>query len=175
MIRIVWGVGTARTAKASFDAALADATIHQYNLRQLSSVIPAETALELTGDAPDLGPAGNVLDVVMARQTSEPGHRASAGLAWVREASETTEQADSLSEEADTSGQTDGPGIFYEVEDHDPETVEKLLRTGIEHGCELRGLDSEAVETKVVTAESSPDEYTTATAVAVYGESTSLL
>jgi arginine decarboxylase len=67
MIRIVWGTGHAATAKASFDTALAEAGLHQYNLRTLSSVIPAEPEIELTETAPDLGPTGNALDVVMAR------------------------------------------------------------------------------------------------------------
>jgi len=156
MIRIVWGVGTARTAKASFDAALYEANLHQYNLRQLSSVIPAETPLVEVGTAPDLGDTGNGLHVVMARQTSRPGARASAGLAWVRDASE-------------------GPGIFYEVDNHDPETVAERLQTGIERGCELRGIDPEGIETKIVTADPAPDQYTTAVVIATYGESEPLV
>lgn len=155
MLRIVWGVGHAATAKASFDTALADAGIHQYNLRQLSSVIPAEVALELVGTAPDLGPTGQALDVVMARKTSPPGDPAAAGLAWVR-------------------GE-DGAGIFYEVEDTNPETVRELLGAGIERGCYIRDLDYGDVETKVVTADSAPDEYTTAVVVATYGESEPLV
>jgi len=155
MIRIVWGTGCGLTEKAAFDVALAEAGIHQYNLRQLSSVIPAETDLTRAGTAPDLGPTGHALDVVLARQTSPPGARAAAGLAWVR-------------------GEG-GAGIFYEVEDTDPETVRELLRTGIERGCHLRGLDAADIETEVVTADASPDQYTTAVVAAVYGDSKSLL
>lgn len=155
MLRIVWGVGHAATAKASFDTALAEAGIHQYNLRQLSSVIPAEVPLEEVGTAPDLGPTGEALDVVVARKTSPPGARAAAGLAWVR-------------------GE-DGAGIFYEVEDSDPETVRELLGAGIERGCYIRDLDYSDVERKVVTADSAPDEYTTAVVVATYGESEPLV
>ncbi len=154
MIRIVWGTGTAATRKASFDAALAAANVHQYNLRELSSVIPAGVSLEPVGTAPDLGPTGNVLDVVMARQTSPPGVRAAAGLAWGRTA--------------------DGTGLFYEVEDRDPETVRNRLRQGIEHGCAIRNI-SPAIETKIVTAEPAPEEYSTAVVLAVYGESEPLL
>ena len=155
MIRLVWGTGHAATEKASFDTALADAGIHQYNLRTLSSVIPADPPLELVETAPDLGPTGNALDVVMARKTSPPGARAAAGLAWVR-------------------GE-DGTGLFYEVEDSDPETVRELLRAGIERGCYIRNLDYADVETKVITADSAPDQYTTAVVVATYGESKPLL
>ena len=155
MIRLVWGTGHAATEKASFDMALAAAGVHQYNLRQLSSVIPADAPLELVGTAPDLGPTGNALDVVMARKTSPPGARASAGLAWARS--------------EDTSG------IFYEVEDTDPETVQELLKAGIERGCYIRDIDYSGVETKIVTADSAPDQYTTAVVVATYGESKPLL
>lgn len=155
MIRLVWGTGHAATAKASFDTALSEAGIHQYNLRELSSVIPSDAALEPIGTAPDLGPTGNALDVVLARQTSPPGARAAAGLAWARGA--------------------DGAGIFYEVEDTDPETVRELLRAGIERGCSIRDIDDSTVETKTVTADSAPDQYTTTVVVAVYGESTALL
>lgn len=155
MIRIVWGTGHAATEKASFDTALADAGIHQYNLRPLSSVVPADPPLELVGTAPGLGPTGNALDVVMARQTSPPATRAAAGLAWVRG--------------------DDGAGIFYEVEDSDPETVRELLKAGIERGCYIRDIDYSGVETKVVTADSVPDQYTTAVVLAVYGESEPLV
>lgn len=153
MIRLVWGEGTGPTEKAAFDAALADAGLHQYNLRRLSSVIPAETTVERVDTAPDLGPTGNVLDVVLAEQTSKPGTRAVAGLVWARD---------------------DSGGVFYEVGDTDPETVAELLDAGIERGTALRDIDS-PVETRVVTAEPAPDRYTTAAVAAVYGESSSLM
>jgi arginine decarboxylase len=65
--------------------------------------------------------------------------------------------------------------VFYEVEDTDPETVRELLRAGIERGCYIRDIDYTGVETKVITADSAPDQYTTAVVVAVYGESKSLI
>lgn len=153
MIRVVHGEGPGPTRKAAFDAALAAAGLHRYNLRRLSSVIPADTTVEVVGTAPDLGPTGQALDVVLAEQTSPPGARAAAGLAWAR----------------DPSG-----GVFYEVGDTDPETVTEQLRAGIEHGMELRGLDA-PVETAVVTAGAEPERYTAAVVAAVYGESVPLL
>lgn len=153
MIRLVWGEGTGPTEKSSFDAALADAGLHQYNLRMLSSVVPPEAAIEMVGTAPDLGPTGNVVDVVLAEQTSQRGVRAAAGLAWAR----------------DESG-----GVFYEAGNPDPETVTELLRAGIEQGTELRDIDA-PVETRVVTAEPDAEQYTTAVVAAVYGDSSSLL
>lgn len=154
MIRIVWGTGTARTEKASFDGALHAANVHQYNLRELSSVIPAEASIEVSECAPDLGRTGNALDAVLARKTSPPDTRAAAGLAWAR---------------ADT-----GAGIFYEAEGTDPESVRERLTTGIEHGCELRDIDPD-IETRVVTAEPAAEQYSTAVVLAAYGESKSLL
>lgn len=153
MIRVVWGTGAGPTEKASFDAALADAGVHQYNLRRLSSVIPGDATVESAGTAPDLGPTGNVLDVVLAEQTGQPGARAAAGLAWAR----------------DGSG-----GVFYEVGDHDPGTVTERLQAGIEQGTTMRGID-DPVETRVVTAGPTPERYTSAVVAAVYGRSSSLL
>ena len=159
MIRIVWGTGRGATPKGSFDAALAAAGVHQYNLRTLSSVIPADIPVEEAGTAPDLGPTGDALDVVLARQTSQPGTRAAAGLAWAR----ATEESGG------------GPGIFYEEEDHDPATVRERLEAGVERGCHLRGIDPSPVHTRVVTAEPEAEAYTTAAVVAVYGDGKRLL
>ena len=154
MIRIVWGTGTGDTAKASFDSALAAANVHQYNLRTLSSVIPADVPLEVVDTAPDLGPTGNAIDVVMARQTSSPGTAAAAGVAWTRT--------------------DDGSGIFYEVEHPDREVVSERLQLGIEHGCRLRDIEPD-VETKIVDTEAESGQYVTAVVLAVYGESKPLL
>jgi arginine decarboxylase len=150
VIRLVWGTGQGPTVKASFDAALAAAEAHSYNLRELSSVIPAAVPIEETGTAPDLGPTGNALDAVIARQTSPPGTRAAAGLAWIRD--------------------EDGAGIFYEEANHDPETVRKHLEAGIDHGSSLRDIEGE-MHSRVVTADPSGEAYTTALVAALYGES----
>jgi arginine decarboxylase len=150
VIRIVWGTGRGATAKASFDAALAAADAHNYNLRKLSSVIPADVPVEETGTAPDLGPTGNALDAVVARQTSPPGTRAAAGLGWLRGG--------------------DGTGIFYEAANHDPETVRERLAAGIDHGSSLRDIDGE-MHSRVVTADPPGEAYTTAVVAALYGES----
>jgi arginine decarboxylase len=157
VIRIVWGTGSAETPSASFDVALAAAGVHQYNLREVSSVIPDGVPVEVVGTAPELGPTGEGISVAMARQTGSPGVRATAGLAWAR----------------DDAGE--GPGVLSEVEDHDPQTVRGLLHAGIERGCDLRDIDDPAVGTKVITAEPASNGYTTAVALAVYGDSDPLL
>lgn len=155
MIRIVWGTGTAKTSSSSFDSALVEANVHQYNLRYLSSVIPAATQIEAVGVAPDLGPTGDALNVAIARQTSEPGARAVAGIAWAR-------------------GGPEGPGVFSEVADTDPKTVRGQLEEGIKKSCALRDIRDPDIEKQVVTAEPSKGKYTTAVVLAVYGESESL-
>ena len=159
VIRIVWGTGRASTPKASFDVALAAANVHQYNLRRLSSVIPAGVTVEEVGRAPDLGPTGGALDAVLARQTSQPGTRAAAGLAWAR----ATEESGG------------GPGIFYEEGNHDPATVRERLKAGVERGCHLREINPSPVHTRVITADPEAEAYTTAVVVAVYGDGTRLL
>jgi arginine decarboxylase len=150
VIRVVWGTGRGSTEKGSFDAALAAANVHQYNLRTLSSVIPAGAEVEEVGTAPDLSPTGYALDVVLARQTSPPETGAVAGLAWAR-------------------GE-DGAGVFYEEGDHDPAAVGERLEAGIQRGCELRGIDPSPDGARVVTTDPEPDAYVTAAVVAVYGE-----
>jgi len=150
VIRIVWGTGQGPTAKASFDSALAAADAHSYNLRELSSVIPGGVPVEEVGTAPDLGPTGNALDAVIARQMSPPGTRAAAGLAWARD--------------------EDGTGIFYEEGNHDPATVRERLEAGIDHGKSLRDIDGQ-MHSRVVTADPSAEAYTTALVAALYGES----
>ncbi|MFC6728802.1 pyruvoyl-dependent arginine decarboxylase, partial [Natronoarchaeum mannanilyticum] len=71
-IRIVWGTGEGPTEMASYDAALADAGIENYNLVSVSSIVPAGAEIDPVGTAPDLGPAGERLTVVEGRATAPP-------------------------------------------------------------------------------------------------------
>ena len=157
LIRVVWGAATAPTAMASYDAALAAANVHNYNLVAVSSVIPAEAAVEAVGTAPNLGPAGQRLTVVEARQTVAP-HEAEcavAGLGWARE--------------------PDGPGIFYEASGTDRDDVTARIEAGLEAGRELREWSFADGGRHVVETAAATDAYTTALVLAVYGESTPIL
>jgi len=158
VIRVVWGHATAPTALSSFDAALAQANIQNYNLITLSSVIPAEPPVERVGTAPDLGPAGEGLTVVQSHETVEPDSEnpAVAGLGWIRSES--------------------GRGIFYEVSGTDREAVETAIREGLAAGRELRDwvFEDEPV-VQIETADPDPEEYATAVVVAAYGESEQLV
>ena len=151
-IRIVSGVATGPTALSAYDAALADAEIHNYNLIRVSSVIPAESRIDVCDKAPDLGPVGGKLTVVEAVETVEANEGAAAALGW-------------------TVDETDR-GLFYEASGTDPEAVEETVETGLAAGRDLRGwsFTSERVE----TATRNPTEggaYATALVAAVYGES----
>jgi arginine decarboxylase len=157
-IRIVAGTGTGPTAIAGYDAALADAGVHNYNLSHVSSVIPADGTVEHVDTAPDLGPVGEQLTVVEARATSEPGTAAGAcaGLGWT--------VSDS------------GRGLFYEAVGTDPETVHERVAAGLAAGRDLRewSFTDERIVTESV--EGRHDEtYATAVVLGIYGESDPIL
>lgn len=153
-IYVVSGSATAPTAMASYDAALAAANIHNYNLVAVSSVIPADATVEAVGSAPDLGPAGNRLTVVEARATTGEAGTVSAGLGW-------------------TTG--DGPGLFYEASGTDPEAVESAVREGLDAGRDLREWSFDDETVAVTTADADGEGYTTALTIAAYGQSEPIL
>jgi arginine decarboxylase len=158
LIRIVWGTAHAPTEMSSYDAALADANVHNYNLVQVSSVIPDGASVEGVGTAPDLGPAGERLTVVEGRETVSAGTgTAVAGLGWAYEPS--------------------GRGIFYEASGTDPDDVETRIERGLDAGRELRDWQYTDDGRKLVSISDGSMEsgYTTAVVLAVYGESTPLL
>ena len=86
-ITIVSGVGTGPTAVAAFDAALRDASIANYNLLPLSSVIPACSEIIVSDDPPALaGTWGDRLYLVIAeRRVTTPDQHGFAGIGWVQE------------------------------------------------------------------------------------------
>lgn len=155
-IRVVWGTGTGPTEMAAYDAALADANVHNYNLVSVSSVVPAEVNVEAVGTAPDLGPAGEQLTVVEARASDAGPCHLSAGLGWAR------------SEE--------GPGLFYEAAgETDAADVEQRVRAGLDAGKELREWTFVRDSLQSVSLDVDPGEYGAAVVLAAYGESTPLV
>ena len=157
VLRVVWGSATAPTAMSAYDAALAEANIHDYNLVTVSSVIPAAPPLEIVGTAPDLGAVGNRLTVVQSKATLAPGKdgAAVAGIGWARSES--------------------GRGIFYEATGEDEDAVRETIANGLDAGKELRDwnfLDSGEV---VRETTGDPNEHTAQIVCAVYGESTPLV
>jgi arginine decarboxylase len=156
-IRVVWGTATGPTEMASYDAALAAANVHNYNLVSVSSVVPAGAAIEAVGEAPSLGPAGRRLTVVEARATVEPGagDPAVACLGWARE--------------------PEGPGLFYEATGNEADAVRERVERGLEAGRELREWTCSEGGRRLVSADPDGAAYATAVVAAVYGESTPLL
>lgn len=155
-IRIVWGVGDGPTEMASYDAALADAGVHNYNLVTVSSMIPAGATIEVVGSAPDLGPPGDRLTVVQGRATATDGASISAGLGWVRA--------------------EEGPGLFYEAAGRVPaETTARRVRDGLDSGQDLRDWTFGEPETRIVDTEAAREVYTTVVVLATYGHSEPML
>ena len=153
-IRVVRGVGHAETRMASYDAALAAANIHNYNLVPVSSVIPADATVEEVGTAPDLGPAGARLTVVEARATTGGAGSVSAGLGWAT---------------------GPGPGLFYEAAGEDPDAVRRRVEAGLDAGRELREWTFDKESIAVVTTDADSGGYTTAVTVAAYGDAAPIL
>lgn len=83
-VEVVWGTGSGRTELGAFDAALSGANIHNYNLVELSSIVPEGATVERVGALePDRWTTGDLLAVVLASNTSSTeGDRIAAGLGW---------------------------------------------------------------------------------------------
>ncbi|QSX00250.1 pyruvoyl-dependent arginine decarboxylase [Haloterrigena alkaliphila] len=150
-IRVVWGAASAPTEMASYDAALAEAGVENYNLVSVSSVIPADADVEAVGTAPDLGPAGDRLTVVEARATTAGPGQVSAALSW--------------------SQSVEGPGLFYETAgETDQADVERRVREGLRAGQELRKWTFDEPSVAVESQRAESGTHTTALVLAVYGE-----
>lgn len=155
VIRVVWGTATGPTALAAYDAALAEAGVENYNLVTVSSIVPAEAAVEPVGTAPDLGPAGNRLTVVESSVTvggeGGTGGVGSAGLAWAT---------------------GPGPGLFYEVAgEFDEAECSRRLTAGLAAGRNLRDWTFDETGERVVSAEAPAEGYASAVVLGAYGAS----
>jgi arginine decarboxylase len=116
-IQIVWGIGKGSTEITSFDHALKEANIHNFNLIFISSIIPRNSQISETGSYDSIyRDVGDIIHVVMARNIIFGGQSA-AGLAWA------------LADEG---------GIFLEAHGNSAEEVEEKLEIGIEEMIGLR-------------------------------------
>ncbi|WP_336134056.1 pyruvoyl-dependent arginine decarboxylase [Natronomonas amylolytica] len=147
-IDLVWGVGEGRTALGSFDQALSEANIHNYNLVSLSSVIPeGATVVERGALDPGRWDVGDVLAVVMARQTgTDPGEKVTAGLGWM------------AAEEG---------GVFMEHSCGTREECEHELLRNLEDAREIRDWNWTG-EPKTKIVEATTEEATSVVTAAVY-------
>lgn len=157
-IRIVWGTGTGPTELAAYDAALAAANIHEYNLVELSSVIPPDATIECIGRAPDdLGAVGDGLHIVQAAATTKEGP-VSAALTWARSA--------------------DGSGVFYEEDGPvGADVIADRAARGLEAclGHRDRAFGDSQTQLSNMTVEDFDRSYGAALVAAIYGTGTELL
>lgn len=171
-IHVAGGVGVAETAMASYDAALADANLHNYNLVAVSSVVPATATVRSVETAPDLGPAGSRLTVVEARRTVGPstdaGSRGADG-----DAATAPRRADAVAGLGWATGP--GPGLFYEVTGETERGVRDRIGAGLDAGTELRDWTLTDREARVETVAAEPDGHATAVVVAAYGSAEPIL
>lgn len=148
-IEIVWGAGEGTTDLGAFDAALAHAGIHNYNLVRLSSVIPETATVVETGTHDGRWAVGELVGAVVADHNSTtPGETVAAGLGWAR---------------------ASRGGVFFEATAATGEEVERLVRAGVESGMQTRPTwDWEGgIETRVV--EHTVEAGGAAVVAAVYG------
>ena len=127
-INVVQGKGEGRTLLSSFDAALKDAGVYNYNLICLSSVLPPGVIVKDIGKVNyALGQHGDKLYIVMAQERSDtPGTAIGAGIGWYQ---------------FDESG----AGILVEHETHGTseqevqQTLQTWIKNSIQDLCEFRG------------------------------------
>ena len=114
-IHLTTGLGTGPTPLAAFDAALLASGVHNYNLIQLSSVIPEKSKIiEHTGKIPlRPGSWGDRLYVVMAQhRVDRPNEEAWAGIGWMQA--------------------KDGRGVFVEHHGSSETTVKQDITDSLE-------------------------------------------
>lgn len=147
-VQLVWGFGQGDTPLGSFDAALSEANIHNYNLVELSSVIPRDSSVVETGELePGRWDVGEPLAVVLAKNTSAvPDSTIAAGLGW---------------------RQADQGGVFMENEADSRKACQKRLYNNLEDAQRGRDWDwNSDPKTKIV--ERTVDEIGTVIVAAVY-------
>jgi len=155
-IRVASGAGTGPTELAAYDAALASIDLHDYNLRHVSSVIPADASVEVVDRLPELGPAGSAVTVVEANAVAAGPADVAAALGWTRSA--------------------EGAGVFYEAAgEADIERLRDRIDRGLAAATELREREfavegAERVETASASAE---DGHVAAVVSGVYGSAKS--
>lgn len=151
LVRIVWGTGTGPTAVASYDAALAAANVHDYNLATVSSIVPPDASVAAVGTAPDLGPPGGRLWVVPARGTVVGPGRASAALGWAT---------------------GEGAGVLYEAGgDVDEVDAREAVTEGLAAARALRDRPLPEGDCRSVSCSAEAGEYGTAAVLGIFGES----
>jgi arginine decarboxylase len=132
-IQISSGTGKAHTKLAAFDAALHEAGAANYNLIRLSSIIPADSTVELVKPiAEQFGKWGDKLYSVLAEtRVDTPNMEAWAGIGWVQD-------------------RETGKGMFVEHEGNSEATVRKDIKASLESMMGIRRVDFGEIQMEVI-------------------------
>lgn len=148
-IEIVYGTGEGPTTLSAFDSALADGGIHNYNLVELSSVIPKDTEIINTGKHEEKWNVGDLVAVVLSENTSSiKGNTIAAGIGWA-----TAEEG----------------GVFFEITGENISEVEEEIKKGITKAKQKRNTwswDNNGIKTEIV--EHTVEENGSAMVSAIY-------
>jgi len=145
-IDVAWGTAERSSRLGAFDAALAGAGIHNYNLVTYSSVVPPGTAVREVDTHAGPWAVGEQVGVVLTRQVSREADRVVAGLGWA------------LAEEG---------GVFVEGSATAVEDCRREVETALSEARELRDWDWGDERFRFVQREA--DEVGAAVVAAVYG------
>jgi arginine decarboxylase len=119
-VEVVWGSAGGRTELGALDGAFAAAGIHDYNLVELSSVVPGGATVVEVGTHERTAPRGTAMAVVLAEAVVPADEAAVAGLGW------------HLAAEG---------GVFYESSGRSVEHCRETIRRGLADARGLRAWD----------------------------------
>jgi len=152
VIRITSGVGEGETDLAAFDQALWHASIANYNLIKLSSIIPPNSEIKIESPARNIKGFGNRLYVVLAEKREETfGREAWAGIGYVQA--------------------KDGRGLFVEHDGGSQAEVMRLIKNSLTSMMKYRSQKFGKIHYQVVGT-SCQDKPVCALVAAVYEEQT---
>lgn len=147
-VEVVWGSAKGRTELGALDGAFAAAGIHDYNLVELSSVVPGGATVVEAGTHDRSAARGTPVGVVLAEAVVTDDAAAVAGLGW------------HLAAEG---------GVFYEVSGRSGENCRETVRRGLADARELRDWDW-AREPTLRIQEHNGSGPTASVVAAVFGE-----
>lgn len=149
-IQILSGSGVGETKNASFDSALKDIGLHDYNIVSLSSVIPEGAEIVQKDSHNGTYSTGTTVASVMARNTSgHIGNTVSAGLGWCK---------------------SDDGGVFVEETESSTSLCSDLIDLSLDECISNRPNKEWHEKMKKIEATEVERRYTTVVVVALYGE-----
>jgi Uncharacterized conserved protein len=154
VIHISSGVGSGPTELAAYDAALAAANVHDYNLVPVSSVIPPSATIRCVDSIPPLGPVGGQLSVVESVAIEGGETPVAAVLGWT---------------------DREGQGLFYEAAGSDVSALRAEVEMGLDAGVRLRGWSPPPLQFEQVMDAPTDAAAHAAVCIATYGTASPML